>query len=182
MVAQTIAKGEPMFSAKIRSTIAVLAAAVALLAVSAAPADAAIGSMTAHLSISRLAGTGHVCSWQVSGVVQMPQAEAQDLINRSYRVIFRGWGDDPISDDFLFGPDPASTATSAGALGLTGTTQGLWFKGSRGLPCSSLNEDNSFFDHHDELYSGVRLVTGFANGHYGPTVKSAETNRIGGYF
>jgi hypothetical protein len=83
-----------MFGTKIRSTIAVLAAGAAVtpLAVSAAPADAAIGSMTAHLSISRLPGTGNVCSWQVSGVVQMPQAEAQDLINRGYRVIFRGWG------------------------------------------------------------------------------------------
>lgn len=150
-------------------------AAVAGLTVGAfaPPASAAIGSMTARLSISRLPGTARICSWQVTGVVAMPQAEASDLINRGYRVIFRGWGDDPVSDDFIFGPDPAST---------TATAQGLEFRGSRGLPCSRLDEDDSTFDNHDELYSGVRLVTGFANGQYGPTVKSAETNRLGGYY
>src|SRR5687767_13401943 len=165
-----------------RRLLCVLLGATTLGLVGVAPASAAIGTMTASLTISRLAGTGNVCSWQVSGVVQMPQAEAQDLINRGYRVNFRGWGDDPVSDDFVFGPDPASTATSAGALGLTGTTQGLWYKGSRGLPCSHRDEDDSVFDDRDELYVGVRLVTGYSNGQYGPTVKSKESNRITGYF
>jgi hypothetical protein len=172
-------KGRQTYS---RLLCVLLGATTLALLVGAAPASAAIGTMTANLTISRLAGTGNVCSWQVSGVVQMPQAEAQDLINRGYRVIFRGWGDDPVSDDFLFGPDPASTATSAGALGLSGTTQGLWYRGSRGLSCSKRDEDDSVFDERDELYVGVRLVTGFSNGQYGPTVKSKESNRITGYF
>ena len=77
---------------------------------------------------------------------------------------------------------PGQHRDSAGALGLSGTTQGPWFRGSRRLSCSKRNEDDSVFDDRDELYAGVRLVTGFSNGQYGPTVKSAESNRITGYF
>jgi hypothetical protein len=159
---------------RIVRAVAVGAAVVGMtLGASAPSADAAIGTMTAKLSISRLQGTGNVCSWDVTGVISMPQTEAQDLLNKGYRVIFRGWGDDAVYDDFIFGPDPAST---------TATSLGIEYKGTRGISCSVLDEDDSVFDDHDELYVGVRLVTGYLNGKYGPTVKSKESNRITGYF
>lgn len=152
--------------------VALASAVVLTVGFSPARADAAIGSMTAQLTIYRL--PGKLCGWVVSGVVRMPQAEAQNLLNnQGYRVIFDGWGDDPLSDNFIFGPDPASVYASAG---------GIAFKGSRRLPCSKNDEDDSTFDEHDELYAGVRLVKGYRNGVYGPTLRSEETNRIGGYF
>lgn len=163
-----------MLNTKIRGGLAALVVAVTVATLGpSARAHAAIGPMTAKFTISRLAGTGNVCSWDVTGVISMPQTEAQDLLNKGYRVIFRAWGDDPVSDDFLFGPDPAST---------NATPQGIEYKGTRGISCSKRDEDTSVFDDHDELYVGVRLVTGYLNGSYGPTVKSKESNRITGYF
>jgi hypothetical protein len=104
----------------------------------------------------------------------MTQAEAANLIDsQDYRVIFRTWGDDPVSDDFIAGPDP---------LSVNATPEGLKFNGSRGLPCSSLNEDDAPLDRADEIYAGVRLVKGYLNGQYGPTLRSDETNRIYGRF
>jgi hypothetical protein len=82
-------------------------------------------------------------------------------------------GDDPVSDDFIAGPDP---------LSVNATPEGLKFNGSRGLPCSSLNEDDAPLDRADEIYAGVRLVKGYLNGQYGPTLRSDETNRIYGRF
>jgi hypothetical protein len=169
-----------MLNLRTRTKLAVLAATTATVTVAlpAAPADAAIGAMSAQLSITKLAGTANVCNWKVTGVVSMPQAEAQQLLDTNrpgngYRVIFRAWGDDPVSDDYLFGPDPAST---------TATPQGIAYTGTRGISCTKRNEDVSRFDNRDELYVGVRLVNGFANGQYGATVKSGESNRIIGYF
>jgi hypothetical protein len=166
-----------MFTSKMRTAIAVLAAAFTIVALglSAAPADATIGSMTATLSIERLPGTARVCSTHVQGVVRMTQAEAGDLLNKQdYRVIFRVWGDDPVSDDFITGPHPLSTAAES---------QGLTFRGFTGLPCSKLDEDGGTFDTEgDEIYAGVRLVKGYRNGVYGPTLRSDETNRINGRF
>lgn len=134
----------------------------------AAPADAVIGSMSASLAMSR--NGQFLENVNVSGNVAMTQAEAQNLINSHYRLVSRLWGDDPISDDFLFGPNEIT--------GLSATPQGLHFED---LPLQInrrfLNEDTSFFDNHDEVYAGVRLLTPA-----GATLRSRETNRVGGYF
>jgi hypothetical protein len=136
--------------------------------IAAPPASAAIGTMTAHLSLSR---SGQFLeNVNVSGLIAMPQAEAQGYINSRYRVVWRLWGDDPISDDFLFGPNDAQ---------LTATPQGLQF-GELGLQINRhrfLNEDTSVFDNRDEIYAGVRFLNAS-----GATVKSKETNRVVGYF
>jgi hypothetical protein len=136
--------------------------------IAAPPASAAIGTMTASLSLSR---NGPVLeNVNVSGLVAMSQAEAQGYINSRYRVVWRLWGDDPISDDFLFGPNDAQ---------LTATPQGLQFR-ELGLQINRhrfLNEDTSVFDNRDEIYAGVRFLNAS-----GATVKSKETNRVVGYF
>jgi hypothetical protein len=40
-----------------------------------------------------------------------------------------------------------------------------------------LDEDDSWTDDHDELYAGVRLLKP-----NGSTLRSAESNQVGGYF
>jgi hypothetical protein len=124
-----------MFSTKIRTTVAALAAAATLMtlgvaaapadAVAAAPADAAIGSLTAQLSMSR--SGSYLYNVNVSGTVPMTQAEARSLIGSGHKVVYRLWGDDPVSDDFLWGPvDTELVSTPLGlqftGLGLTRTT------------------------------------------------------------
>ena len=122
--------------------------------------------MSEHLSVSRNIGSYYTV--QVSGVVSMTQAGAQQLISSGYRVKWDLYGSDPISDDYLFGPDPA---------GVTATSQGLAFTGVRVVQGSLLDEDDSWFDDHDELISHASLVNSS-----GSTVRSAESNEVGGYF
>jgi hypothetical protein len=165
-----------MFSTKIRTTVAALAAAATLMtlgvaaapadAVAAAPADAAIGSLTAQLSMSR--SGSYLYNVNVSGTVPMTQAEARSLIGSGHKVVYRLWGDDPVSDDFLWGP--VDTELVSTPLGLQFTGLGLT------LNRSFLNEDNDLPDYRDEIYAGVRLVDS-----RGATVRSRETNRVGGY-
>jgi hypothetical protein len=152
---------------------------VATLGLSGAPpANAAVGCIVStfspHLTVAR-----NIQRWSVdvSGVIPMTQAQAQTLINSGHKVQWRLWGDDPVFDDFLFGPDPMSIATSAGALGLSGTTQGLWFKGARVTTGGTLNEDDTFPDYHDELYAAVRLLNS-SNG----IVRCGKSNNVGGRF
>jgi len=161
---------------------AVALAAAASLAVSVSAADASIervpatgtrvtpsvsiGAMSESLSVTRNVGSYYTV--QVRGVVSMTQAGAQQLISSGYRVNWDLYGSDPISDDYLFGPDPA---------GVTATSQGLAFTGVRVVQGSLLDEDDSWFDDHDELISHANLVNSS-----GATVKSAESNEVGGYF
>jgi hypothetical protein len=160
-----------------RLLCALLGAAV--VGLGAAPvADAAVGcsssTFTPHLSVAR---NFTIYSVNVSGVIPMTQAQAQGLINSGYNVVWRLWGDDPVFDDFLFGPDPAQIGSTPGSIGLSSTTQGLAFKGLRGAPGSTLNEDDSFFDHHDELYAAVQLRTSSR-----AVVRCGKSNVVGGYF
>lgn len=143
----------------------------ATLGMIAAPtASAAIGTMSASLSMSR--NGQFLQNVSVSGIVTMSQAEAQSLINSRHKIVYRLWGDDPVSDDFLFGPN------EFGGTEVTATPQGLRFQ-ELGFQLNRrfLNEDVSTFDNRDEVYAGVRLLTPT-----GATVRSRETNRVVGYF
>jgi hypothetical protein len=153
---------------RIRSLVAgvVAAATVASVGLPAAPADAAVGSMSASLSVSR---NYQRYSVDVQGVVKMTQTEAQNMINQNYRVTWKLWGSDPVWDDFLFGPDPAS---------MIATSRGLEYHGVRVTTGGMLDEDDSWTDNHDELYAGVRLQ----KPNNGATVRSAQSNEVGGYF
>jgi hypothetical protein len=164
-----------MFTTKIRAAIAALAAAAAITGAGASvsPANAAVGSMSASLTVRP---NYQIWSADSVGYVAMSQAEAEGLIAKNYRVVFRVWGDDLVSDDLLQGPNLCGNVYSS--------PRGLEFSCWGGR--SSLDEDDSTFDDHDEIYAGIRLVTSasWVNGQlqYGTTVRSAETNRVGGYF
>jgi hypothetical protein len=94
----------------------------------------------------------------------MTQSEAQYLINTRHNVVIRLWGEDPASDDLLLGPDNAPDDALSG---------GLYYSVAYKLPNSRLNEDWG----EDDLYAGVRLVQP-----NGVTLRSAESNRVWGYF
>jgi hypothetical protein len=149
-----------------RSLVSVLAVAAAVMAVgiSSAPANASVGSMSASLSITR-AGNGY-SSVTVTGTVKMTQAEAQSYISSNHRIQWRLWGEDTFSDDFLYGPDPAS---------LTATSKGLEYKGQAVMRNSVLNEDWGF----DEVYAGVRFIKPYPNS---STIRSAQSNTFWGDF
>ena len=153
-----------MTRSRIRTAIAGIAAAVAVMivAVPAAPADAAVGSMTANLRVTPVEGVPGYSWVHVYGQVGMSQAEAQDLINRHYNVVIRLWGDDPASDDLLMGP--YTPVVSAAYFGLS-------YSIANKVPNSLLNEDWG----GDEIYAGVRLVQPNTT-----TLRSAETNRVYG--
>ena len=153
-------------ASKIRSTLAVAAAAVAVMTVGlpTAPADAAVGSMTANLRVTPVSGQPGYQWVEVWGNVRMSQTEAQDLINSHHNVVIRLWGEDSFSDDLLMGPDTPATWANY---------DGLRFAIANKVPNSLLNEDWG----GDELYAGVRLV--YPNT---TTLRSAETNRVYGSF
>jgi hypothetical protein len=145
--------------------ILISALAAAAVAVSASPADAAVGSMSASLTVSK---NYQRYSVDVSGVVRMTPTEAQNMISQGYRVKWSLYGSDPVWDDFLFGPDPAS---------LQATSRGLEFHGVRVTTGSMLDEDDSWTDDHDELYASVVLSKP-----NGASVRSAHSNEVGGYW
>jgi hypothetical protein len=158
-------------ASKIPSTIAVIAAAVAvtIVAVPAAPASASVGSISpASLSIS--GASSGLRSVSVSGVVRTSStAEALQLYNSGYRVVYRLWGDDPSYDDLLWDTSYMSNYSAQ--------PDGLHFSNGLVLRSSFLNEDTCWCDNHDEVYAGIRLINSA-----GSTVRSAESNRVGGYF
>jgi hypothetical protein len=157
---------------RIRRTAVALSVAAATTAagLSAAPADASIGPVSARLSVTPNIQRYSV---DVTGVIRMSEAEAQNLIANDYRVVWKLWGDDPVYNDLLFGPDPAS---------ITATSRGLEFSGTRVTTGGVLDEDDSVFDDHDELFARVSLVKGYVNGRPGPSVKSGDSNNVGGYY
>ena len=153
-------------SSRIRTAIAVAAAAGAVMTVGlqAAPADAAIGSMTANLKVTPVDGQPGYKWVHVHGNVKMSQTEAQNLINEGHNVVVRLWGEDTFSDDLLMGPYTAVRGAYY---------DGLWYSIAHKVPNSLLNEDWG----QDEIYAGVRL-----NYPNGLTLRSAETNRVVGSF
>ena len=172
-----------MSSTAIRTRISLVAAAavVVSLGFSASPANAAVGSMKAELCVGGCQGQSHPYGTAlvgIRGLVPMARAEAQDLIDRGHKVVFRMWGDDPLSDDLLYGPR---------GISIWASEEGLKFNYLSWRVNSAFDEDDSRFDEHDELYAGVRLVTSVSYDAqhrltHGATVRSAETNRVGGYF
>jgi hypothetical protein len=159
----------------IRRAIVAIAALAAAAAFTVAPANAALGSMSASLSIQPY-GTAYYSVF-VSGVVQTSsQAEALQLYNSGYRFTWRLWGDDPFSDDLIWGTSyyaPAPTSYEARA-------DGLYFYSRLDVPKSWLNEDDSWTDNRDEIYAGVRLLN--VNVSTYTNIRTAETNRVTGYF
>jgi hypothetical protein len=158
----------------IRSRIAVgiATAAVAIVpsGVYAPAAGAAVGQIVGpqntgppRLSVARNLNNRYTI--RVSGIVRMTQAEAQSLIASNHQIAWRLWEEDFSDDDFVFGPDPAS---------VNATPRGIEFNGLRVVLGSTLDHDPE--GGNEELYAGIRLV----RGHYrtGPTVRSAETNRV----
>ena len=152
-----------MFKTRIRTALAALTIAVAAGAATGgvAPAEAAIGPMTAKLTVSPYKPGYHNVA--VFGTVKMPQAEAQALLASGYRIQMRLWGDDPWFDDLLIGPYYPEFGPAA-------TPNGLEFhRVMIGINDRRLNEDPEGFD---ELYVGARLVNAA-----GQTIRSTETNR-----
>ena len=149
-----------------RNTIAVMAAAAAvtLVGLQAAPADAAVGSMTAGLRVTPVSGQPGYQWVHVYGNVKMSQVEAQQLINEGHNVVVRLWGEDQFSDDLLMGPYSAVRGANY---------DGLWFSIAHKVPNSLLNEDWG----QDEIYAGVLLVQPNTQ-----TLRSAEPNRVVGSF
>ena len=139
------------------------------LGVATPQASAAIGTMQAKLTITRYkAGYSNVA---VFGHVPATQGEARALLNGGAKVVMRMWGDDPVSDDLLFGPYDATEFVPASP---DFQPMGLHFhKVLIGVPNSKLDEDTGGYDTEgDELYVGVRLLS-----RSGGTIRSRETNR-----
>ena len=147
-----------------RTALALSVAAVAGAAgLSAAPADAAVGSPQGKLTITPFSPGYHNVA--VFGRVPMTRAEAQSLINGRHKIVLRLWGEDTFSDDLQMGPYPATVYA---------TDKGLEFhKVLLQIDDDVLDEDWGA----DELYVGMRLVN--ANG---ATIRSGETNRVHGDF
>lgn len=154
---------------KLRTALAALIAALSVaVMIDAAPAEAAVGPMSASLSISPAGGGFYQV--EISGVVPTSSySEALALHYNVYfgrnRVEYRLWGDDPSWDNLLVGPHPVSS-TDARA-------DGLYFYESFKLRGSWLNEDWGC----DEVYAGVRLLNSS-----GSTIQSAQSNTVYGDF
>jgi hypothetical protein len=153
---------------KILTAIATLIAALSVaVMIDAAPANASIGSMSASLSVSP-AGSG-LYNVRVSGVVRTSTYAEAFTLSQQRSVVFRLWGDDPISDNLLWGPDYFAEYLAR--------PDGMYFSANLVLRRSFLNEDNHWTDNRDEVYAGVRLLNSS-----GSTIKSAESNRVVSYF
>jgi hypothetical protein len=162
---------EVTITGKIRTTLAVAAAAVAVMTVAspAAPAEAAVGSISpASLSVS--APSNGLRTVVVSGVVRTSsRTEALQLYGNGYRVVYRLWGDDPSSDDLLWDLSYVSNYDAE--------PDGLHFSGVIVMQSSYLNEDTCWCDDRDEVYAGIRLINSS-----GTSIRSAESNRTYGYY
>jgi hypothetical protein len=182
-------KGAKMTSTKICTTIAVLAAVLTLtsFSLSAAPASATIGSLTAKLTVAKhppgtppnpdaeglrcqvwlLQQVSYPCWVQVEGSLSTgSRLEAERLQASGHRILMRLWGDDPVSDDllqrpYLFGFDVKPCCAA------TWTT----FKWARWVNSRVLDEDH--YPDRDEIYAGIRLVDSS-----GRTIRSVESNRV----
>lgn len=168
----------------LRWTVVLGVAAVAMAAGPfAAPADAAIGPVSATLNVGReyTPGSRYV---RVDGVVRMTPGEAQGLVDSGHRIVIRVWGEDPSFDDLLYGPYNTARAGSPGAsvdkYGIFSAYPpggGLVFHLGIAAKTTELDEDDSVLDDHDELYAGIRLVNSD-----GKTIRSGETRRVFGHF
>jgi hypothetical protein len=149
-------------------TLALAAAATLGLTIGVAgPANAAVGSLSAKLSINPYISGRYTVA--VDGVIPMTKAEAQQKLNSGNAVVYSLWGADPSSDDHLGGEFHVNVRSA--------TANGLEFHAWATWTAQQLDEDDSFYDNHDEIYASVRLSSS-----QGATVRSANTPEVGGYF
>lgn len=155
-------------SSRVARAVLIGAATVGLtMAGSAGTASAAVGDLTATLSISAGCQNPGEYALSASGTVKMPKAEAERRIAQGYRVAVRIWGDDDWTrggDDWLGGPYYPY---------LTAKDDGIYYGLGICVTGRYLNED----DGEDDIYAGVR----FLNPDDG-TVKSKESNRVYGNY
>jgi len=137
-----------------------LAAAVAILGFSASQADARPGT-TASLSITPAKfGYSNV---RISGYASMGLAEAQEVVaNKFTAAQWSIFGQDPIRDDYLDGPN---------LIDVRASSRGLEFNDTRVLKTSKLNEDWG----EDEIFATIAI-------YYERGQKFGSTNRIRGNF
>jgi hypothetical protein len=155
-----------------------LAAVGMIVGVSTAPADAAIGSVGAKLSVKYLSDPyGPDCEVSVDGLVKMTQAEGQALIDSGHKIVVRVWGEDPIYDDLLLGPFFLTRGNPWNSRYIAATPDGLKLHLKVAVSSRDLDEDRiPNPGMRDELYAGIRLVNSA-----GTTIRSGETNRVGGH-
>jgi hypothetical protein len=148
--------------------LAVLAAATLGLTFAAAgTANATVGSPSARLSIHPYISGSYTVA--VDGLIPMTKTEAQQMLNSGDAVVYSLWGADPASNDYLGGEFHVNVQSA--------TAQGLEFHAYATWTAHQLDEDNSFYDNHDEIYASVRLSSS-----RGGTIRSANTAEVGGYF
>jgi hypothetical protein len=145
-----------------------LLGATTLGLVGAAPANAVIGTMTANLRVFKADSPPGYYWVHVYGSISMTQAEAQGLINSGHKVVWRLIGDDPVFNDVQLGTRSAPIFVGP---------NGLHYSHAERVPRAVVNEDDSFTDHHDELFADPKLQT-----QTGQTIRSRDTNNVGGYF
>jgi hypothetical protein len=130
----------------------------------------AVGSMDSP-TLRIWSNTNTMSTVDVQGLIRTSPATlqgVQQLLDRGYRIRIRVWGDDPVYNDLLFGPATPDMYFARGGLG---------FRGQFLVGNSVLDEDDSFFDNHDEIYANVRLLDPSGN-----TIRSGDTNSLGGYW
>jgi hypothetical protein len=140
----------------IRTTLAVLAAALAVAGVGAGPASAAGGTATLKLYSDCVNSYDQHFDYTL-----IVQGNTTTPFWGATRVEIRLWGDDEWYDDFLGGPYISYQDFSNVYYGIC-------------VNSGTLDEDWG----HDEVYAGVRWY----NRTTGKQIASAETNNIGGYF
>ena len=160
---QTMFTTAVRFSARRAAVLATALAALAIpVAVSAAPADAAVGNPSGQLTVSKYDTFNSNVA--VFGYIPMSQSEAQGLINSGHTVELRAYGEDTWSNDLLFNPYNAV---------IYATSRGLEFHRVRiGINNSYLNEDWG----QDEVFVSMRLKLGST------VVRSGKTNVVRGYW
>jgi len=151
-----------------RRLLPALFAATTLGLVGAPPANAVIGTMTANLRVTKADSPPGYYWVHVYGSVSMTQAEAQGLINSGHKVVWRLWGDDPAFNDLQL---------SARSAPIFRGPNGLHYSHAEKVPRGVVNEDDSFTDRHDELFADPKLQA-----RTGVTIRSRNTNDVGGYF
>ena len=149
--------------------VAGAALATAIAASSGGSADAAFLTTYFHPIINYGQGT---CGVRVGLDVAMSEADAQAFIaHPGQEATVKLYGDDPIWDNALVAvPVDAPTwpQTWAGGYSVEFAAQ---------IPCSRLNEDNSWTDNRDEIYARVT----FADFRTGSTHTANSGVRVG-YF
>jgi hypothetical protein len=157
---------------------ATTAIAVGLTAGLAAPASAATPPR-AKIAITQVPGTEQF-KVSIVGVYPMTQADAQGYLNNMGEggMEFRIWGHDPNGDlprfsRRFYGLTANNTPTTAA---LHATADGLRYARTVVVNRGTLNEDDDWTDHVDEIY----VIAKFIDGDGG--IRTAKSNVFSGWF